>query len=745
MGKARVFSEGANEAVYQSETNNENYTLTQQSSYNLGNVHFSDQSGIGNFGQSSNQRFIKITGGLFQGNIGFDLQTAVLDTTTDTIDLLEDGASVALSQVSTDRIVTISSGTTADLETILGPQRPGQRLYLYGISGNTITIKNTAAATANTILTPDGNDFDFSDTMVIELVYDITTTQWRVVSGVSGGGGSDDLLSSNNTWTGTNTFENTVTITGSPFTVSGAITTLASTTSTSINSPLIAIGDNTTDSITFTARVDNNGILPINDNAANLGSTANEWNTLWATGINATTETTIASPLLTITSGLTTFGDAATDIVNFVGVIGSSLIPNLDLSYDLGSASQEWNNLFVGTINAFTETTISSPILSIDSPLTNLGDSSSDNISFLGQVNTNIVMEEISEPGSASANTGRFYAKESGGVSVPFWKDEAGTETSMIAAGGSQTPWTSDIDADGYNLQDLGALEFRADETAPSSNNYIYKQTVNMVYTVDSGDGHLFYSGTTQGLGIGLSSVNIYHELDMNTEKITDVVDPTDAQDAATKNYVDNASDFSGLQDAVFGTDHETSQLDVEWWISNTRQGDLDEDQTVGKYTAAGEETIYYMPIYIGRAIRIERVGVDIGTVDIDDWSMAIYDSYGDQPYPQTRITNSTNQFFNSTGINSILFNEDVDPGLYFIAFWKDNGNTSTMRYYAGQNAHSVAWMPTNTDSGFMRPIHGYLETGQTSSTLPSTADNDMLPLYLQEVPAVYAKLVEQP
>lgn len=190
MGKARVFSTGAEDLVYQSEINSENYTLGQQNTYNLGSVHFSDQSGIGNFQQAgTDQRKADLKGALFTGNIGFDLQTAVLDVGTETINLLEDGASAALSLVSTDRIVTLSAGTAGDLTTILGAQRPGQRLYLYGIFGNTITIKHTASAIENTILTPNESNFIFSDNMVVQLLYDITTTKWRIV-GVPVGGGS---------------------------------------------------------------------------------------------------------------------------------------------------------------------------------------------------------------------------------------------------------------------------------------------------------------------------------------------------------------------------------------------------------------------------------------------------------------------------------------------------------------------------------------------------------------------------
>lgn len=203
MGKARIFSDGARDAVYQKEADNEVYSAAaQQNSYNLGSTHFSDQSGIGNFTQAgTDQRKASVKGALFQGNVGFNQQTALLDVSTSTIDLLNDGGGTALSISSTDRFVSLSAGTTADLTTITGVQRPGQRLVLYNTLTNTITIKHTAAATANTIRTPDGNDFTFLPDMAVALVYDITAAQWRIVSGGGSGGLTEPIILTINTIT----------------------------------------------------------------------------------------------------------------------------------------------------------------------------------------------------------------------------------------------------------------------------------------------------------------------------------------------------------------------------------------------------------------------------------------------------------------------------------------------------------------------------------------------------------------
>lgn len=199
MGSARPFSDADDESVYQTESDNENYAQSsQQNPQGLGGGVFNDQSGYANISQAgSDQRKADLDGALFRGNIGFKLQSALIDSGTNTLDLLVDQNDDPVTESSTDRIPIISGiGNTVDLITILGSQRPGQRLVLYGIEGNTITIKHTAAATPNTILTPDEEDFILANTAVVLLVYDEILEKWRVLSGAgTGGAGTGTFIS----------------------------------------------------------------------------------------------------------------------------------------------------------------------------------------------------------------------------------------------------------------------------------------------------------------------------------------------------------------------------------------------------------------------------------------------------------------------------------------------------------------------------------------------------------------------
>ncbi len=243
----------------------------------------------------------------------------------------------------------------------------------------------------------------------------------------------------------------------------------------------------------------------------------------------------------------------------------------------------------------------------------------------------------------------------------------------------------------------------------------------------------------------GANNKWVFEELlDMQNNKIIDLADPTVDSDGANKKYVDDnaGGSLDGIQDAEQSIDHETDQFDAEMWMANSKQGDLDVVTTAAEYHQLVTNAIHYIPIYIGKRYQIERIGLDIGLPDVDDFSMTIYDSYPNQNYPRTRLANSVNTFITTAGIQSILFNLNVEPGLYWIAVWFDAGNTSTVRFFPSQTANVVNWIPENGDSGPMSAIHGYLETAHTSPTLPSTADDEMDGIYSSEIPAVFVKLV---
>ena len=186
--------------------------------------------------------------------------------------------------------VSITGQTTADdLKQIDGASNAGQILFLQSITGQTITLKHhTGSAGGGNINIPGGTDYVMGAQDIVLLQWDTINPaytnsggQWTLVSSSSG----SSLLSSTNTWTGTNTF-------------SGAFSTAGST--TSLTSANIYLGDQSTDAITITGAITSTG--------------TNVWS-----GINT------FSGNVSITGSTITLGDSATDVINMYGKVNSDL------------------------------------------------------------------------------------------------------------------------------------------------------------------------------------------------------------------------------------------------------------------------------------------------------------------------------------------------------------------------------------------------------------------------------------
>lgn len=246
------------------------------------------------------------------------------------------------------------------------------------------------------------------------------------------------------TFTGSNTFLGTETkISSSLFTIESALTT---------------IGNASSDILNLIAQV-GSSIIPTLTNSFQIGSASLQYNQIFTKEINATTETTITSSLLTIESGLTTFGNSTGDIFNFVGRIGSSLIPTLDASFDLGSLSLEWDNLFIATINAFTQTVVSSPIFSINSGQINLGNSTSDDINILGTIQTDILLD------------GGQRIRSDDGTEIGFFVTNF--TGSVGSAGSNQSPVIPTMSATVSNMDNSFGSEIGCHGVFNTSNSFI--------------------------------------------------------------------------------------------------------------------------------------------------------------------------------------------------------------------------------------------------------------------------------
>jgi cytoskeletal protein CcmA (bactofilin family) len=103
--------------------------------------------------------------------------------------------------------------------------------------------------------------------------------------------------------------------------------------------------------------ISDGAIIPVTDSDVDLGTSSLYFKDAYIDSITTTGNIDVGGNLTvtgttTFNGGTITMGDAATDNVVFGADINSSIIPNTDDTYDLGSASQEWRNLYIdGTAN----------------------------------------------------------------------------------------------------------------------------------------------------------------------------------------------------------------------------------------------------------------------------------------------------------------------------------------------------------------------------------------------------------
>ena len=136
----------------------------------------------------------------------------------------------------------------------------------------------------------------------------------------------------------------------------GAFTTLSASGAVTFSSTLSVQGNTTlgnaaSDTVTVTADIASD-LIPSADSTHSLGDSSNYWSNAFIDAITTTGNVSVGGNLTvtgttTFNGGTLTLGDASDDNVVFGADVNSSIIPNTDDTYDLGSSSQEWRDLYV--------------------------------------------------------------------------------------------------------------------------------------------------------------------------------------------------------------------------------------------------------------------------------------------------------------------------------------------------------------------------------------------------------------
>jgi len=330
-------------------------------------------------------------------------------------------------------------------------------------------------------------------------------------------------------------------------------------------------------------RIQDGAIIPVTDSDVDLGTSSLYWKDAYIDSVTTTGNIAIGGNL-TVTgnatiSGNLTFGDADTDSITLTADVASSITPDTDDTYDLGSSTKEWRNLYIdGTAN-------------IDSLVADTADINAGTID-----NTTI--------GATTASTGNFSTLSIGGVAITSTSAElnildgvTATATEInIMDGDTAATSTTLADADRVVVNDAGTMK----QVALTDFETYFETSLDTLSNVTT-VGALNAGSITSGFGaIDNGSSNItttgtvsFGSLTDGAITITAFVDEDNmASDSASlvptqqsvKAYVDSqigglSSSLSGLSDTNITSPADGALLFYDTgtsrWIDNVVSGDI--------------------------------------------------------------------------------------------------------------------------------------------------------------------------
>ena len=228
-----------------------------------------------------------------------------------------------------------------------------------------------------------------------------------------------------------------------------------------------------------------------------------------------------------VPTAVTMSGDATMDNAGAVSLVSGTEVFTWTADHSMATfklTSTAANDVI---LNAPTGQGVSLEVNSIDEYLFNAtqADFLSNNIvgvtnfTLTGIINFPDNVSQTFNPGAAAAglNVGSVTTDPSTPVNGDIWYESTlntlsarinGVTVDLGAGGGSQTPWTSDIDADGFDLVDLSNIEFRNTTGTPAGSiTAIYRSGAVLNLNADAGDAVSIRAGGTAFANFGNGTI----------------------------------------------------------------------------------------------------------------------------------------------------------------------------------------------------------------------------------------------
>ena len=300
------------------------------------------------------------------------------------------------------------------------------------------------------------------------------------------------------------------------------------------------------------------------DNNANIDGNLTVDGTLNAGtfSVGALTGTSqILSGNLTV-NGNTDLGDSSTDTLTVTARLDSSLVPSVTTTNDLGSGSLRWRDLYARDIDARNGTYTGN--ITVTGTVDGVDVSARDAVLTSTTTTAN---NALPKAGGTMSGAIAMGTKKITGMGDPTSAQDAATKAYVDGSSASSSFIITDDTSSASVINNGETLDFRGSgiaTTSISSNDTLTitvpTQTLATVttagatttngitvgsLTVDSitiNQNNISTNNTNANLVLlanGTGLIEVDSNIDMNSNKIVNVTDPTNAQDAATKAYVD--------------------------------------------------------------------------------------------------------------------------------------------------------------------------------------------------------------